>query len=139
MAKTPKITIAAITIAYAIMKPSPAYSEGSASPGPAWPNTAMEMAKLSDMIDGCASRVGSRAAPTGILMAPFVALDLAVEDRDDPVGVLGDILLVGYENDGVAALVQPLEELHDLFRRLRIEVSGRLIRKDDRWVVDKRA
>jgi hypothetical protein len=41
------------------------------------------------------------------LLHPFVGLDLAVADVDDAVGVRGDVVLVGDQEDGVALLVQP--------------------------------
>jgi hypothetical protein len=51
----------------------------------------------------------------------------------------GDVGLVGDEHDGVAGGVEPLEDGHDLDPRLRVEVSGGLVREQDRRIVDERA
>ena len=50
--------------------------------------------------------------PGGLSCLPdlFVFFDFAVADVDDAVGVHGDIVLVGHQHDGVALLVQPLEQ-----------------------------
>jgi hypothetical protein len=67
-------------------------------------------------------------------------LDLAVADGDGTVRrACGDLGLVRDEDDGVAGVVQPLEERHDLDAGLRVEVAGRLVGQQDRRVVDQRA
>lgn len=43
----------------------------------------------------------------------FVPLDFAVADANHAVGVGSDIGLVGDEDDGVAALVEPGEQFHN--------------------------
>ena len=56
------------------------------------------------------------------------------------VRVLGDVGLVRHEHDGDAALdVQPLKDAHHLDAGARIEVAGRLVRQQQRRVVDERA
>jgi hypothetical protein len=50
-----------------------------------------------------------------------------------------DIGFVRDEDDGVARLMQASEERHDLAARLRIEVAGWLVGKQDRRVVHQRA
>ncbi len=40
----------------------------------------------------------------------FVFFDFAVADVDDAPGVLGDVVLVGDQHDGVALLVEALEQ-----------------------------
>jgi hypothetical protein len=54
--------------------------------------------------------------PRSVLLGPlghvlfegvgFVVLDLAVQELDDAVGMAGDVLLVGHEDDSVAPLVE---------------------------------
>ncbi len=67
-----------------------------------------------------------------------VAQDLAVEQADGSAGVFRDVLLVGDEDDGVAGLVELVEEGHDLFRCLRIEVAGGFVGEKNRRPVDQR-
>jgi len=44
----------------------------------------------------------------------FVFLDYAVPDGDDTVRVLGDVVLVGHEDDRIAFRVQAIKQRHDL-------------------------
>jgi hypothetical protein len=46
---------------------------------------------------------------------------------------------VGDEDDGLAGLVELLEDAHDLFRRARVEVAGRLVGEDDGRIGDQGA
>ena len=64
---------------------------------------------------------------------------MSVKDRDHPVSVRGNAMFVRNQNDRIAAFVQYLEKPHDFLRSLRIEISRRLIRKNDRWIADQRA
>src|SRR5436190_24315163 len=66
--------------------------------------------------------IGSFRLPPG-----QVALDAAVANVDGAVGVVGDVLLVGDQDDGVAFRVQPLEEGHDLVAGGGVQVSGGLV------------
>ena len=52
---------------------------------------------------------------------------------------VGDVGLVGDEHDGVARLVEALEERHDLDAGLRVEVAGGLVGEQDRRIVHQRA
>ena len=61
----------------------------------------------------------------------FVGEDLAVADVDDAVGVLGDVGLVGDEDDGVALGVKSVKEGHDLDAGFGVEVAGGLVGEDD--------
>src|ERR1700692_2498038 len=61
----------------------------------------------------------------------MVAGDDAVADGDDAMGVLGDIGLVGDDDDGVAVGVKLVEESHDLVAGFGVEVSGGLVGEDD--------
>ena len=71
--------------------------------------------------------------------AGLVAGDDAVADGDDAVGELGDVGLVGDDDDGVALGVELVEEGHDLVAGLGVEVSGGLVGEDDGGVVDQGA
>src|SRR5262249_28144964 len=51
----------------------------------------------------------------------------------------GDVMLVSHEDDRVAALVQHVQQLYDLFGGLRVEVARRLVRENDRRIVDQGA
>jgi hypothetical protein len=50
-----------------------------------------------------------------------------------------DIVLVRHQDDGVALLVQTLEQAHDFVARGRVQVSGRLVSQQNRRVVHQRA
>src|SRR4030042_1548381 len=52
-------------------------------------------------------------------VAGLVALDLPVPDVDHAVGVVGDVLLVGDEDDRVAVPVQLVEQATDVPARAR--------------------
>src|SRR3954453_1827953 len=81
----------------------------------------------------------ARESATRLVLDLFVALDLAVSDRDDAVRVHGDVVLVGDEADWVAALVQALEQGHDFVAGGGVESAGGLIGQENRRVVDERA
>ena len=66
-------------------------------------------------------------------------LDAAVPHRHDPVGRLGHALVVGHEQDRLAARVQAAEELEHLQPARRVERAGRLVGKQQRRLVDERA
>src|SRR5262245_65569130 len=65
-------------------------------------------------------------------LAALVRLDLAVADEDRAVRVVRDVALVRDQDDRVALIVQPLEQLHDLLAGGRVEVAGRLVAAQDR-------
>src|ERR1700722_2335130 len=69
----------------------------------------------------------------------MVAGDDTVADSDNAVGVLGDIWLVGYDDDRVAVGMEVVEESHDLVAGLGVQVSGGLVGQDDRGLVDQGA
>ena len=50
---------------------------------------------------------------------------------DDPLGVFGDVTLVGHHQDGVALVLQALEQPHYLLAGLAVEVAGRFVGEDD--------
>ena len=67
----------------------------------------------------------------------LVREDLAVANVDDAMRVLSNIGLVSDENNGVATGVKLIEERHDLEARLGVEVSSRLVGKNDGGVVNQ--
>src|SRR5450759_1090704 len=79
---------------------------------------------------------GERGPPLAGHRAVFD--DFAVAEPDDPPGELRDVLLVRDEDDGLSVVVQLLEDGHDLLGRLRVEVSGRLVRQHQLRLVDQR-
>ncbi len=78
-------------------------------------------------------------ASTGqLFLNCFVAFYASVADEDDSMGVKCDVVFVGNEYDGVALLVQPLEQPHDFVAGRCIEVSGRFVSEQDGRIVDER-
>src|SRR5215207_399430 len=66
--------------------------------------------------------------------------DLAVAHADDAVAAVADAGVVRDEDEGeTLALVQVAHQVHDLVGGLAVEGARRLIRPDDRRVVDERA
>ena len=55
------------------------------------------------------------------------------------MGVLGDVGLVGDDDDGVAFGLEFIKEGHDLDAGLGVEVAGGLVGQDDGWLIDQRA
>lgn len=54
----------------------------------------------------------------------------------DSLGVPGHRFLVGDDADGRAAAVHVAQQRHDLFTGLAVNVTGRLVDKDQERVVD---
>src|SRR6266446_4560915 len=73
----------------------------------------------------------------GISSSSLVALDLAVPDVDGAMGVLGDVALVGDEDDRVAVLVELFEQAHDLLPGGRVQVAGGLVGQQDGGLHDQ--
>src|SRR5271169_5704879 len=84
-----------------------------------------------------ASRKGMGRGVLGRDGLPLVALDLAVADVNHAIGVIGDVTLVGHEDDGVALLVQLRKEPHDVLARRGVEVARRLVGQEDRGPHDE--
>ena len=60
-------------------------------------------------------------------------VDAAVQNGEDPFGVLGGMRFVRNKDDGMSLLlVQPLDRRHDRLAGLGIEVTGRFVREDHR-------
>ena len=80
-------------------------------------------------------RVRSRPPLDDLLVAP----DQAVAHVDDAPGVGRDVRLVGDQDDGLAGVVELLEDADDLLRGARVEVAGGLVGEQDRRVGDQGA
>src|SRR5207247_9526998 len=71
---------------------------------------------------------------------PRLFADLPVPHAVDAVGPRADGRVVRHDDERLALrAVHPHEEVHDLRRRLRVEVPRRLVGPDDRGVVHERA
>ena len=68
-----------------------------------------------------------------------IAGDLAVYDVDNPLGMFGRIGFMCNQDDRIALLVKLLQDFHHLDPGLGIQITGRLIGKDNRWVIDQSA
>jgi hypothetical protein len=55
-----------------------------------------------------------------LLAIPLVPFDHAIFDINDAVGVLGDVLFMGDQDDGVALGLQAVEQRHDVGAGLRV-------------------
>ena len=70
-----------------------------------------------------------------VILASLVAGDDTVLDVNHAVSILGDIVLVSYENDGIALALKTVEQSHDLHAGLGVEVASGFVGKDDRGLV----
>ena len=66
-------------------------------------------------------------------------MDQAVFESDDPLGMFSHVVLVGHHNDGPTFVVEFLEQSQDFLGCDRIQVSSRLIRQHEEWIIDKRS
>src|ERR1019366_8104383 len=64
--------------------------------------------------------------------------DLAIAQADYALGLLGDVGLVGNQDDGAPLFVQPRKDSQDVLGGVRVEVPGRLVGEDQGWVGDDR-
>src|SRR5690348_8345596 len=70
----------------------------------------------------------------------FVVRDAPVDEAHDSAAhAVDERLVVRRDDDGRALRVDARQERHDLARRLRIEVAGRLVAQEDERIVDERA
>ncbi|SVE39800.1 uncharacterized protein METZ01_LOCUS492654, partial [marine metagenome] len=65
--------------------------------------------------------------------------DQSIKKMDLSFGVFRDIVLVRNNNDRLPLTIQLHEHAHHLLTSDRIEVSRRLIRQEEGWIVDKRS
>src|SRR5207247_551380 len=67
----------------------------------------------------------------------FVAKQNSVAHYNIPPRISGNVLLVRHHHNGDSALIELLENCHDLHARSTIEIAGRLIREHHFRVVDQ--
>ena len=68
----------------------------------------------------------------------FYLSNNTVLDMDDLVGLVGHTAFVCYYDDGHALVsIQTLQQLHHLYRRLRVQSASRLIGQDNLWFCDE--
>src|SRR5690349_15226640 len=65
-------------------------------------------------------------------------LDVAVLQTNDPGSVTGVRFGMRHLHDGRALVVQPFEQVHDLLRLRGMQVAGRFVGEDDRWIGNDR-
>ena len=65
--------------------------------------------------------------------------NLPIADFDLSSAQIGVPLLMRHQKHGVSTAVDGEQQLHDLVRRLFVKVPGRLVSKEDHWVVDQGA
>ena len=58
---------------------------------------------------------------------------------NDPFRELRDVGFVCDEDDRFSVVIQLLKDAHDLFRRVRVEIAGRLVGEKNRRIRDERA
>lgn len=72
-------------------------------------------------------------------VSAFVGHDFAIAHRHDAVHIRRDILLVGDDHDRHAVFaIEREQHRHDVVRRARIEIAGRLVGKQHARVADER-
>src|ERR1700688_1561447 len=69
----------------------------------------------------------------------LVLANFSVAKHQHALGVLGDVVLVGDQDDGQSFVVQVLENFHDFDGRAAVQISRRLVRQQDRRLVHQRA
>ena len=67
------------------------------------------------------------------------AANFSTADFNFPSAQIGVLLLVCHQKHGVSTAVDGEQQLHDLVRRLLIEISGGLVGKENHRVVDQGA
>ena len=72
------------------------------------------------------------------LFATFIAGDDTVTKHDNATRVCGDVRFVRDHDDGLSFGREFLEHAHDFFRRLRVEVTGWFVGKQDGRTIDER-
>ena len=71
--------------------------------------------------------------------AQGVGFDQAIAEADDTAGVARNVFFVGDEHNRVAGRIDILEDLHNFFAGLGIQVSCRFIGQDDRRIGNQRS
>ena len=68
-----------------------------------------------------------------------VGINAPIQKADHPLGVLGNVVLVGDHDDGAPFAVQFGQQRHDLRPGFGIQVAGGFIRQDEHRIVDQGA
>ncbi len=68
----------------------------------------------------------------------LVALDLAVADMDHATGVIGDVRLVGNDDNRMSSPMELLKDRHELDPRGVVEIAGRLIGQQNARIICQR-
>src|SRR5262245_48448216 len=72
------------------------------------------------------------------LYISFIAYELPAFDLDDALGLSGQLQIMGNNDErGAGFLVEVEQELDYFVARFCIEVAGRLIGKENAWIVGK--
>ena len=67
-------------------------------------------------------------------------MNFAVNDFDNALGIAGNIFFMGNQNNGAVQVAVELgEQFHNFDTHLGIEVTGRLVGKNNRRIVDNGA
>src|ERR1700716_1662850 len=69
----------------------------------------------------------------------LIAGNDSILDVNHTVSVSRDIVLVRYQDDGIAFRLQAVEQSHDFAACLGVEISGGLVSQDDRRLIDQSA
>ncbi len=80
----------------------------------------------------CGVELGNDSARRSLSIKPSRKMNRAARVR-------GDVAFVGHQNDRVAPLIKIFEQRHDFVAGLGIEIPGRFVRQNDRWLVDQSA
>ena len=72
------------------------------------------------------------------LSLSLVSFDHPIFDVNDAMGVLRDVVLVGYEDNGISLSVETVKQGHDVIAGLRVEVASRFVGKNDGGLVHQR-
>src|SRR3546814_3386755 len=65
----------------------------------------------------------------------IIIFHFSVANPDNPVSMLGDVLFVSNQYNGITPPVNILNKPHDLYRCFGIQVSGGFVGKDNRRMV----
>src|SRR5688500_4076866 len=108
------------------------------------PSTPKKLLSFCARIIPRARKIPSRSFMSGVRPGENTALadvagNEAIAQRYCAASMLGDVVLVRDQHDGLAGRVQLLEEPHDLDASLAVEVTGRLVREQDGRIVHERA
>src|SRR5690625_2038346 len=76
------------------------------------------------------------AGQNGMLNS-FVDLNQSISQPQNPPGMIGDIILVSDQNDGISGPVELFKKAHNLIPSLRVQISGRFISQEDGWIIDQ--